>query len=165
MMRLCQKGLVWSNYLKFVQTSLRIVIGKYLKKRRMLFRKGIFFRKCHEYDEVVLWNSFELFDQLHIMQLLDGFTKTRDNFQHLSVIFIDDFLGRVSIESLPHSGLKRENRFQKNNSFLDNLAGKLLRPRPLNRCLNWRSRIPLFYRFCRAACYVFLRNYLQRGAD
>ena len=83
------------------------------------------------YDEVVLWNSFELFDQLHIMQLLDSFAKTRNNLQHLSVIFIDDYLGRVSIKSLPHSGLKRENRFQKNNSFLDNLAGKLLPPRPL----------------------------------
>ena len=68
----------------------------------MLFQKrNIVFRKCHEYDEVVLWNSFELFDQLHIIQLLDGFAQTRDNFQHLSVIFIDDHLWRVPIESLP----------------------------------------------------------------
>ena len=109
MMGLCQKDLVWRNYLKFVQTSLRIVIGQYLKKRRMLFQKrDIVFRKCHEYDEVVLWNSFELFDQLHIIQLLDGFAQTRDNFQHLSVIFIDDYLGRVSIESLPQWLEKRE---------------------------------------------------------
>ena len=43
MMGLCQKDLVWSNYLKFVQTSLRIVIGQYLKKRRMLFKKGLLF--------------------------------------------------------------------------------------------------------------------------
>jgi len=53
----------------------------------MLFRKGIFFRKCHEYDEVVLWNSFELFDQLHIMQLLDGFAQARDNFSALECHF------------------------------------------------------------------------------
>ena len=66
MMGLCQKDLVWRNYLRFVKTSLRIVIGQYMKKRRMLFQKrDIVFRKCHEYDEVVLWNSFELFDQLH----------------------------------------------------------------------------------------------------
>ena len=42
------------------------------------------------------------------MQLLDGFVQTRDNFQHLSVIFIDDYLGRVSIESLPQWLEKRE---------------------------------------------------------
>ena len=74
MMVLCQKDLVWRNYLKFVQTSLGIVIGQVLEKAKNAFQKrDIDFRKCHEYDEVVLWNSFELFDQLHIMQLLDGF--------------------------------------------------------------------------------------------
>ena len=57
---------------------------------------------------MVLWNSFELFDQLHIMQLLDGFAQARDNFQHLSVIFFDDYLGRGSIESLPQWLEKRE---------------------------------------------------------
>jgi len=80
-----------------------------LEKAKNAFQKrDIVFRKCHEYDEVVLWNSFELFDQLHIIQLLDGFAQTRDNFQHLSVIFIDDYLGRVSIESLPQWLEKRE---------------------------------------------------------
>jgi len=59
------------------------------------FQKGdIVFRKCHEYDEVVLWNSFELFNNFHIMQLLGDFAQTRYNFQHLSVIFIDDYLGK-----------------------------------------------------------------------
>ena len=78
------------------------------KAKNAFQKRDIVFGKCHEYDEVVLWNSFELFDQLHIMQLLDGFTQTRDNFQHLSVIFIDDYLGRVSIESLPQWLEKRE---------------------------------------------------------
>ena len=40
--------------------------------------------------------------------MLDGFAQTRDNFQHLSVIFIDDYLWRVSIESLPQWLEKRE---------------------------------------------------------
>ena len=101
MMGLCQKDLVWRNYLKFVQTSLWIVIGQYLKNEECFSEKGYCFPQMHEYDEVVLWNSFELFEQLHIIQLLDGFAQKRDNFQHLSVIFIDDYLGRVSIESLP----------------------------------------------------------------
>ena len=44
-----------------------------VEKEKNAFQKmDIVFRKCHEYDEVVLWNSFELFDRLHIMQLLDG---------------------------------------------------------------------------------------------
>jgi len=80
-----------------------------LEKAKNAFQKrDIFFRKCHEYNEVLLWNSFELFDQLHIMQLLDGFTEKRDDFKHLSVIFIDDYLGSVSIESLPQWLEKRE---------------------------------------------------------
>ena len=80
-----------------------------LEKAKNAFQKrDTVFRKCHEYDEVVLWNSFELFDQLHIMQLLDGFAKARDNFQHLSVIFFDDYLGSGSIESLPQWLEKRE---------------------------------------------------------
>ena len=36
-----------------------------LKKAKNAFQKRyLVFRKCHKYDEVVLWNSFELFDQL-----------------------------------------------------------------------------------------------------
>ena len=42
------------------------------KEKNAFQKRDIVFRKCHEYDEVVLWNSFELFDRLHIMQLLDG---------------------------------------------------------------------------------------------
>ena len=46
-----------------------------LEKAKNAFQKrDIVFPKCHKYHKVVLWNSFELFDQLHIMQLLDGFT-------------------------------------------------------------------------------------------
>ena len=45
--------------------------------------------------------SFELFDQLHIIQLLDCFAETGDNFSALESQFIDDLLWRVSIESLP----------------------------------------------------------------
>ena len=72
-----------------------------LEKAKNVFQKrNIVSRKCHEYDKVVLWNSSELFDQLHIIQLLYGFAQTSNNFQHLSVIFIDDYLGRVSIETL-----------------------------------------------------------------
>ena len=52
-----------------------------LEKAKNAFQKrNIVFCKCHEYDEVVLWNSFELFDQLHIMQLLDCFAEKRDDF-------------------------------------------------------------------------------------
>ena len=83
--------------------------GAVLEKAKNAFQKrDIVFPKCHQYDEVVLWNSFELFDQLHIMQLFDGFAKARDNFQHLSVIFFDYYLGKGSIESLPQWIEKRE---------------------------------------------------------
>ena len=39
-----------------------------IKKAKNAFQKmEIVFRKCHEYHEMVLWNSFELFDQLYII--------------------------------------------------------------------------------------------------
>ena len=45
-----------------------------VEKAKNAFQKRyIVFRKFHEYDEVVLWNSLELFDRFHIIQLLDGF--------------------------------------------------------------------------------------------
>ena len=59
-----------------------------LEKAKNAFQKRVIVsHKCHEYDEAVLWNSFELFEQLHIMKLLDGFAQTMDNFQNLTVIF------------------------------------------------------------------------------
>ena len=59
-----------------------------LEKAKNAFQKrDIVFRKCHKYDEVVLWNSFELFDQSHIMQLLDGFAQARDNFSALEFYY------------------------------------------------------------------------------
>ena len=61
------------------------------KAKNAFQKRDIVFHKCHEYVEVVFWNSFELFDQLPITQLLDSFTQTRDNLQHLSVFFIDEY--------------------------------------------------------------------------
>ena len=59
-----------------------------LEKAKNAFQKrDIVSRKCHKYDEVVLRNSFELFDQSHIMQLLDGFEQARDNFSALECYF------------------------------------------------------------------------------
>ena len=57
------------------------------------FRKrDIVFHNCHKSDEVVLWNSFELFDQLHLLQLLDCFAYKQEVSQRLSIIFIDEYL-------------------------------------------------------------------------
>ena len=103
-----------------------------LEKAKNAFQKrDIVFRKCHECDEVVLWNSFELFDQLHIIQLLDGFAQTRNNFQHMSVIFVDDYLGRVSIESLPQC-LEMIESVSKKQLVLGQLGWKVFPPRTLN---------------------------------
>ena len=45
-----------------------------LENAKDSFRKGdIVFHNYHKSDEVLLWNSFELFDQLHLLQLLDSF--------------------------------------------------------------------------------------------
>ena len=64
-----------------------------LEKAKDSFLKGdIVFHNCHKSDEVVLGNSFELFDQLHLLQLLDCFAYKQEVSQRLSIIFIDEYL-------------------------------------------------------------------------
>ena len=59
-----------------------------LQNAKDSFRKrDIVFHNCHKSDEVVLWNSFELFDQLHLLQLLDCFACKQEVSQRLSIIF------------------------------------------------------------------------------
>ena len=47
---------------------------------------------------MVLWNSFELFDQLHLLQLLDCFAYKQEVSQRLSIIFIDEYLWQATSE-------------------------------------------------------------------
>ena len=68
-----------------------------LQNAKDSFRKrDIVFHKCHKSDEVVLWNSFELFDQLHLLQLLDCFAYKQEVSQRLNIIFIDEYLWQAS---------------------------------------------------------------------
>ena len=63
-----------------------------LENAKDSFRKGdIVFHNCCKSDEVVLWNSFELFDQLHLLQLLDCFAYKQEASPRLS-IFFDEYL-------------------------------------------------------------------------
>ena len=63
------------------------------------FRKrDIVFHNCHKSDEVVLWNSFELSDLLHLLQLLDCFAYKQEVSQRLSIIYIDEYLREVTSE-------------------------------------------------------------------
>ena len=104
-----------------------------LQNAKDSFRKrDIVFHNCHKSDEVVLWNSFELFDQLHLLQLLDCFAYKQEVSQRLSIIYIDEYLCGRLLLSPSWRGLERENQFLKNNSFLDNLAGLLLLLQHLN---------------------------------
>ncbi len=64
-----------------------------LENAKDSFRKrDIVFDNCHKSDEVVLWNNFELFDQLHLLRLLDCFAYKQEVSQRLSIIFIDEYL-------------------------------------------------------------------------
>ena len=68
--------------------------------QRTLFGKGILFpNDCHKSNGVVLWNSFELFDQLHLMELLDCFAYKQEISQRLSILFIDEYLWKATSES------------------------------------------------------------------
>ena len=64
-----------------------------LENAKDSFRKmDLVFHNCHKYDEVVLWNSFELFDQLHLLPLIDCFAYKQEVSQRLSIISIDEYL-------------------------------------------------------------------------
>ena len=95
-------------------------------------KNNIVFQNCHKSDEVVLWNNFELFYQLHLLQLLDCFAYKQEVSQRLSIIFIlMRTCGRLLLRP-SWRGLKRDNKFLKNNSFLDNLSGLILLLQHLN---------------------------------
>ena len=80
-----------------------------LENAKDSFRKrDIVFHNCHKSDEVVLWNSFELFDQLHLLQLLDCFAYKQEVSQRLSIIFIDEYLWQATSESQLERLGKRE---------------------------------------------------------
>ena len=48
--------------------------------------------ECGRYKEVIIWNSFELFDQLHLLQLLDRFSNKFHGIK-LNLIFVETYLG------------------------------------------------------------------------
>ena len=49
-----------------------------------------------DHDEIVLWSSFELYDQLHLLQLSDWFSERDLGDTRLSVIFVADYLGMIA---------------------------------------------------------------------
>ena len=108
MMDQCLKDCLLRNSLIFELSSLQNVIGILLKMLRTLFGKGTLFSISHKSDKVVLWNSFELFDQLHLLQLLDCFAYKQEVSQRLSIIFIDEYLWQVTSESQLERLGKRE---------------------------------------------------------
>jgi len=80
-----------------------------LQNAKDSFRKrDIVFHDCHKSDEVVLWNSFELFDQLHLLQLLDCFAYKQEVSQRLNIIYIDEYLWQTTSESQLERLGKRE---------------------------------------------------------
>ena len=80
-----------------------------LQNAKDSFRKrDIVFYNWHKSDEVVLWNSLELFDQFHLLQLLDCFAYKQKVSQRLSIIFIDEYLWQATSESQLERLGKRE---------------------------------------------------------
>ena len=70
-----------------------------LENAKDSFRKRhIVFHNCHKSAEVVLWNSLELFDQLHLLQLLDCFAYKQEVSQRLRIIYIDEYLWQATSE-------------------------------------------------------------------
>ena len=80
-----------------------------LEKAKNAFQKrDIISQNYHKSDEMKLCNSFELFDQLHLLQLLDCFAYKQEVHQQLSIIYIDEYLWQVTSESQLERLRKRE---------------------------------------------------------
>ena len=105
----CLKDCVLRNSLIFELSSLQNVIGILFKMLRTLFGKGTLF-------SIIVTNptkwyfgkSFELFDQLHLLQLLDCCAYKQEVSQRLSIIYIDEYLWKATSESQLERLGKRE---------------------------------------------------------
>ena len=100
MMDLCLKDCVLRNSLNIRAKFIAESDWDSLQNSKDSFRKrDIVFHNSHKFDEVLLWNSFELFDQLHLLQLLDCFAYKQELSQRLNIIFIDEYLWLATSES------------------------------------------------------------------
>lgn len=57
-------------------------------------------QQINRYDEIILWFEHDLYDQLHIMQILDWFNQQRIDPQKLSIICTDQYLGPLKPKQL-----------------------------------------------------------------
>ncbi len=61
-------------------------------------------------DQVVIWSSFELFDQLHLLQLLAWFEQHRDLVVSPAVVFVEGYLGSGELSDEELQGLLNSRR-------------------------------------------------------
>ncbi len=66
----------------------------------LLAERDMTLARCGEHDEVALWFEHDLFDQLQLIQILDWFHDRRSVAKRLSLICIDEYLGRLTGEQL-----------------------------------------------------------------
>ena len=108
--------------------------------------------------------SFELFDQLHIIQLLDCFAETGDNFSALECHLFDEYLGRVSIESLPQWLEKRES-VSKKQLVLGQLGWKAFTTQTPELMFELAHKHTSILPFLQSGLLRLLRRFLKKGAD
>ena len=112
---------------------------------------------------MVLWNSFELFDQLHLLQLLDCFAYKQEVSQRLSIIFIDEYLWQATSESQLERLGKREPVSEKQLVLGQLSWTAFTAPTPelmLELMQEYTSVLP----FLQNTLFSFLRNFPHSGA-
>lgn len=53
-----------------------------------------------QYEKIILWFEHDLYDQLHILQILDWFNQHAQKTTILSIICVDQYLGLLSVEEM-----------------------------------------------------------------
>ncbi len=70
---------------------------------RHFSRRDLCLENSSNLDEVILWNSFELTDQLHLLQLLHWFSTQRPRKARIRIIFVGDYLADDAVSLIQTS--------------------------------------------------------------
>jgi len=57
-------------------------------------------KSFEKYEKIILWFEHDLYDQLHILQILDWFNQNRRKETALSIICVDQYLGMLSPDEM-----------------------------------------------------------------
>lgn len=117
-------------------------------------------RVAAQTGQVVIWSSFELFDQLHLMQILAWFEQHRDVYKPPQVVWVWDYLGSgdTDDDELRNLFLERDTISAPQQGTAADLWQAFCAPNP-DALLAWRQRTLRDLPFMQRALIRLLEEY------